>query len=232
MAKAKAKTTTVQQVQIPPVVIETMQVPIKSIGGGLVVHNWSEKAIGAMLAKQMHATVEAKTAKDPNADYLATLYQATDNSTGFPATGFKAAMVRAAKGVDGLDMITVRQLIFIVADCEENREFTVPLKGVKPVKHRIQTPLVRILGKHQMRMDMVRLQGSTADVRFRAHYLKWEAILTIQYLAQRIGPEQIANLVNLAGLVGVGEGRPEKSTDMSWGRWEVDTGKKPKRGKK
>jgi len=233
--EAAATVQVVEMIQIPAVVVEVMQVPIRGIGGGLVVHNWSEKAIAMMLAKQMHRQLEPQAAKDPHADYLDTLYTATDGTTGFPATAFKDAMVRAAKGINGLDMITMRQMIFIEADCEEDREFTIPMKGMKvPVKHRIQTPLVRLLGRtkketHQMRMDMVRLNGKTADIRFRAHYPKWEAILTINYMANRIGPEQVANLVNLGGhTVGVGEGRPEKSTDMTWGRWEVDMARKPK----
>ena len=219
MAKAKAQETT--KVEIPAVALETIQVPIRGLDGPLVCHNWSVKAISAMLAKQMGSKLAGKQPKNPDENYRECLYHATDGGYGFPAVAFKAAMVRASKGINGMDMIGTRQMLFVVPDCEENREFSVPLK-TGDVTHRIQTPLVRLIGEPTMRMDMVRLNGKTADVRFRAQFVAWEAVLTIRHLTDRITSQEVVNLVNLAGnTVGVGEGRPEKSSDMTWGRWQI-----------
>lgn len=219
MAKASAT-----RVEVPAVKMEVLRVPIKWLDGPLVVHNWSEKAIADMLAKQMKQKVGGKEAKDPEENFRSSLYVATDGTYGFPAPAFKSAMVSAARGVDGLKMTELKQRIFIVADCEEVREFEVPLQDAPPFKHRIQTPLVRIDGTPQMRMDMVRLNGTTADVRFRGEFREWRAVLTVRYHAGSISPREIVNLINLAGnTVGIGEGRPEKGTDMTWGRWTIDT---------
>ena len=229
MAKAK-KSPVVEHVSIPVLKMEVVKIPIQGLDGPLVVHNWSEKAIMDILAKQMHIKIAVREAKDPEAHYKSSLYVATTGVYGFPATAFKSAMVRAAKPVDGLEMTAVRQMVFVVADCHENRTFKVPL-GDKTFTHRVNTPLVKIYGKPQMRMDMVRLtKGGSCDVRFRAEFVEWSAILTIRYHADRISAAEVANLVNIGGnTVGAGEGRPEKGADMTWGRYEVKAKKATRR---
>jgi hypothetical protein len=237
MAKKVAAKAT-EQVVIPEVREETVEVPIRGIDGPLVVHNWSQKALSDMLAKQMHRPLlEVKAPKDPEADFRASLYQASDDTYGFPATGFKKGMVRASKDLQDLDMVTTRGLVFVVGDCEEDRKFIVTFKDGTTFEHKVTTSLVRLLSSKpkqlepQMHMALVRLNGSTSDVRFRGAFYDWEAILKIRFNPDRISAVQVANLVNIAGhTVGVGEGRPEK-TDMGWGRYEVDTRPKGKRKK-
>ncbi|KKL28914.1 hypothetical protein LCGC14_2370360, partial [marine sediment metagenome] len=98
-----------------------------------------------------------KEAKDPEADYLATIYFLEDGKrTGFPAVGFKSAMVRAGK-----------QLGYVMAD----------LKGMFFVKPD-EGDLVEIHGKHRLREDMVRIGMGTSDIRFRAEYPTWNADIT------------------------------------------------------
>ena len=222
MARQTKKTAQTARVEIPAVQMQTIEIPIKGLDGPLVCHNWSLKAIEDMLRRQLGDKVNSKQPKDPEATFQQSLYLATNGTYGFPATAFKSALVRASKGIDGMDMVGTRQMLFVVADCEEIREFSVPLADGNTFSHTIQTPLVSILGEPTMRMDMVRLNGKTADVRFRGEFKEWEAVLTIRHLADRISKKEVANLVNLAGnTVGVGEGRPEKGSDMTWGRWEV-----------
>lgn len=227
MAAAK-KASATEEIRIPPVQMEVVQIPIQGIDGPYVSHNWSVKAIGEILAKQMHMQLEAKLAKDPERDFRESLYIASDGGYGFPCKSIKKAMVRAAKGVNGLDMTEARQLLFVLPDCHEEREFDVPLKApksstVQMFKHTIKTDLVRFINAEPvMRMDLVRLNGITADVHFRGEYFPWEAIVSIRYVASRMTSAQVANLVNLAGqTVGIGEGRPEKGTDMGWGKFKV-----------
>lgn len=156
----------------------------------LICHKWSKKAKEEMLAKQQKKNVKAKEAKDPERDYQESLYRTSDDGYGFPAVAFKAAAVRAAKMIDGLAMTDVRQMMHVLAD---------------------DSDLVRIEGKPQMREDMVRLNGKTADIRYRGEFREWGAKLRIQYNADVISADQVANLVYLAGFsVGVGEWRIER----------------------
>ncbi len=72
--------------------------------------------------------------------------------------------------------------------------------------------LTRVYGQPRMRQDMVRLNGVTADVRFRGGFPTWAAQLMIRFNARVLSCDQIVNLLNTAGFgVGVGEWRPEKN---------------------
>jgi hypothetical protein len=78
----------------------------------------------------------------------------------------------------------------------------------------IDVELVRIVGVPEMRMDMVRLSGvgNPADIRFRAEFKEWSAVIPVKYNDSVISAEQIFNLFNVAGFcVGIGEWRVEKN---------------------
>lgn len=174
----------------------------------LLVCAWSEKARRMMLEKQMKKATKGREAKDPEADYKASLYTSTEGWTGVPAGGCKGALVAACRQVPGLPMTLAKRLCFVMADGQT-------LTG---------QDLVRIHGEHQMHEAMVRLETGVADIRFRAIYPTWSATLTIQFLAHMISAEQIANLVELAGWSeGWCEHRPgaPKSNTGNFGRFRI-----------
>jgi len=165
----------------------------------LICHKWSEKAKRGMLEKQMGKNkVKARAKKDPKGDYEDSLYKLQGGGFGFPAVAFKAAMVRAAKSIDGLTMTDARQMFRILADDGD---------------------LVKINGEPSMREDMVRIQQTT-DIRYRGEFREWSADLSFHYNAAVISLETLAALIQLAGFsVGVGEWRPEKSG--TYGTFEI-----------
>ena len=187
-------------VTIPGIELATTE--IKVVGdSGLISHKWSEKAKAMMLAKQKKEATQGKAAKDPEADFLESLYViegaavvehdpelgviATGAKYGFPSVAFKAAAVGACRYVDGLKMTEVRGAFHI------------------------QGEFVEIDGVPVMREDMVRVGMGTADIRYRGEFDPWSATLPIQYNTRAISIEQIYNLFNIAGFgVGVGEWRP------------------------
>jgi hypothetical protein len=179
--------------------IDVRQMEITLIGDSpLICHRWSEKAKKEMLDKQMKKAKTAKTAKDPDADYKASLYSHPDGGYGFPCVGFKAAAVGACRFSDGMKMTEARGAFHVVGE------------------------LAKIDGTPSMREDMVRIAMGTADIRFRGEFKTWKTTLLVSFNASAISPEQIVNLFNLAGFgVGVGEWRPEK--DGSYGRFHVAT---------
>lgn len=161
----------------------------------LICHAWSEKAKTQMLNKQMKKASPGKEAKNPEQDFKDSLYPLPDGGYGFPSIGFKAAMVRAGTYLD-LRMTFLRGAFHIPG------EFT------------------QIIGDPHPREDMVRLQGNTADIRYRGEFDPWAADLNVKFNARVISEEQLANLLVTAGFsVGVGEWRPEK--DGSNGMWEL-----------
>lgn len=190
---------TVQETPISIPKIDVRQLDITLIGDSpLICHRWSEKARKEMLDKQMKKAKTAKEAKDPKADYEASLYKMDGGKFGFPCVAFKSAAVGACRFSDGMKMTEARGAFHVVGE------------------------LAEIEGTPRMREDMVRIAMGTADIRFRGEFPTWRATLRISFNASAISPEQIVNLFNLAGFgVGVGEWRPEK--DGSYGRFHVAT---------
>ena len=189
-------------VEIKSLDIRTVDVPIVGVSE-LIVHNWSEKAKRQMLDKQMKNVKTKKEAKDPQADYESSIYKFTDGRHGFPAGGFKAAIVGACRLFDGLPMTQAK--IAIMVNGTDGSE------------------LVEIKGNPYMREDMVRLESGVADIRYRAAYPEWKATLNITFNAGMLSIEQLINLVNGAGFGGIGEWRPSapKTASGSFGRFKV-----------
>lgn len=162
----------------------------------LICHKWSEKAKKEILDKQMKKAKLAKEAKNPEQDFLDSLYEHPDGGYGFPAVAFKAAAITAVTQISGLTKVMARGAFHVLGE------------------------LVQIEGEPQPREDMVRIGMGTADIRYRGEFPEWSCLLTIRYNAHVISAEMIANLFQHAGFaVGVGEWRPEK--DGSYGMFEL-----------
>ena len=134
----------------------------------------------------------ARTAIDPQKEFIKSAYQQDDGGFGFPASAFKQCAVRAGKGI-GLAMTDARTLFFVLPNAPDGE--CVALKSNKPV----------------MRQDPVNVKTGK-DLRFRPEFKNWSANLDIRFDADRITIDQIANLLNHGDqTVGVGEWRPEKN---------------------
>lgn len=184
-------------IELPRLDIQLMEVTL--IGDSpLIVHAWSMKAKREMLDKQMKKAKTARAAKDPEANYKDSLYPHPEGGYGFPCVAFKAAAVGACRFSEGMKMTNARGAFHVVGE------------------------LAKIAGAPTMREDMVRVGMGTADIRHRGEFQTWRVTLLVSYNASAITPEQIVNLLNLAGFgIGVGEWRPEK--DGSYGRFHVGT---------
>lgn len=177
--------------------MQIRQIEITLIGDSpLICHNWSKKSQGELLDKQLKRAKAKKEAKDPAADFEASLYRLDDGGYGFPCVAFKSAAVSACRFVEGVKFTEARGAFHVVGR------------------------YARLEGEPTPRMDMVRVGMGTADVRFRGEFREWRTRLTIKYNAASLSEEQIINLFETAGFgVGVGEWRPEK--DGSYGMFHV-----------
>jgi hypothetical protein len=174
------------QVSIPSVQKE--QVTLTIVGDtSLITNCFSDEAKEVMLAKQMKKATTAKKAKDPEAQYLASIYRTEGGQPGFPASGIKKAAVNACRFLD-MKMTEARGAFFVMGD------------------------ILPIAGEHRIREDIVRLQGKTADIRYRAEFPEWQITFDVHYNPRIISIEGIANLVETAGFhVGIGDWRPENN---------------------
>lgn len=191
-------TTNLNEVKVSLNPIDIRTVMINIIGTSpLVTNAWTQKAKETLIngGKDENGIKKKKEPRNPEASFRGSLYPMGDNKYGFPAIGFKAAMVRAGTYVD--EKMTYLRGAFHI-DCE----------------------LIEIIGTPKMREDIVRLPMNKTDIRWRGEFFPWEAVLPITYNAGAISVPQITNLVMVAGFsVGVGEHRPEKNGQ--WGRFKL-----------
>lgn len=181
----------------------------------LIVHQWSEKAKRMMLDAQQ-GRKNPKTAKDPHQDFLDSPYRfmGTDRTTmlpldshGIPTMALKAATVKGGGRAFGksVKMTELRQSLLFVPDGlgDDGMQLTRLVIEEEPVSLEA----------------MVRVGMGTADIRYRAEYLKWKAMLRIEFLPGLIDIDSIVALVDAGGMNGVGEWRPEKNG--SFGTYQV-----------
>jgi hypothetical protein len=188
-------------VEILDFAIREVVIPIVGISP-LIVHRWSEKSKKMIEDKQSGKPKNKKhDIRMPEEDYEAAKHRSVDGWEGFPAAGFKAAMIRGAKMI-GMVMKDTQTSFFIKADCEE-------------------TQLVKIHGESRLRTDPVRVGPGTADLRYRPEYPSWYAELTVEFNSGVLSLHQIHQLVKAAGYgCGIGEMRPEKGK-FNYGRFKL-----------
>lgn len=194
---------------LPQLDIRTVQVTV--VGDTeLICHRFSAKARRIMLGEQEGKPSAGREKKVPLNDFLDTLYtleqgevagnvdeRDDDNHPcvhikggrfGFPTIAFKNASVEACTSMGkAITKVAARQCFHVLGD------------------------LAEIKGQPRMREDMVRLNGSKADIRHRAGFPHWECTLRIRYNARVLTAEQLLSILNLAGFaVGVGDWRAER----------------------
>lgn len=190
-------------IEIPRLETDLMEVTI--VGDTpLISHAWSAKAKREMLDKQMKRAKQAKAAKDPRKDFEESMYRLPDGGYGFPSVGFKKAAATAALTTGSIKKAEALRAFHILGE-------EIDVAGAFESTS-MRENLVRIEGDPpRMREDMVRVGMGTADLRYRAEFASWHAKVLVKYQSRLLSPEQILNLINLAGFsVGVGEWRPEK----------------------
>ena len=184
---------------------QTILVPIEGITP-LMTHRFSEKAKKQMLEDQIKTKAKAKRPpQDPEAEYNAARSIIDGKNDGFPAVGFKAAIVGAARLFDGISMTALKQAIYVAGEGPEQ--------------------LVRINGTPVMREDVTRVGMGTANLRYRPIYHPWGALLSVTYVPTMIDEASVLALVDAAGMGGVGEWRPSapKSATGSYGQFQVSS---------
>lgn len=181
------------------------EIPIRGTSP-LITNRWSEKAKQMMLEKQQTSARPKKDPKDPVANFNASRYRMDDDRDGFPATGFKAAIVHAGRLFDGITQVALKQTIHVIGE---------------PVGQEQLVPLV--YGEIVMREDTPRNASGVADLRYRAQYWPWSALLKVRCVGGQFDHGSILALVDAAGIGGVGEWRPTspKSATGTYGTFEV-----------
>jgi hypothetical protein len=175
----------------------------------LITHAWSLKAKREMLRKQVKSVRASKEARDPQADFVSSLYEMGEGTGvyGFPVTGIKNAILDCAHKDRGVAKSAVMSSLFL--DAEMVRVMPALAGAV------CDLPLVRIHGsKPVMREDMVRIGSGLskiASLAYRAQFSTWAIRLKARFNPEIVTPEALSFLIQEAGLAcGLGEWRNQR----------------------
>lgn len=199
----KSKTNNKEQgVTISPIKVSTFKLKIRGMSN-LLMNKFSDEAKKGLLDKQAGKSTErAKRTKERIAKEVENcIHRTPDGKVGFPASGFKKAMVEAATGklLQGMNGKLAKGSFFIIGNL-------VPIKFKKQIVN-------EAVGRIGRNIPMVV---------FRPEFEDWSAELLIKYNDSQITVQQIVALANLAGFhIGVGDWRPQKSG--SYGMFQVET---------
>jgi len=197
--KSKAKEE-VKEVNIEPLKIATLKVKIVGVTP-LLTNKMSEKEKQNMLDKQMGKGTEKNKIRNPKQEVEDKIHKFANGKVGIPIDSLKNAMVESAPA---LEMYKKEILgnVFIIPE-ESN---LVPISYKKMV---VNESITRDGN-----------QARTPRTTFRPQFNDWTCEFTIRYNAKAITPDQIFNLLKVAGFSnGIGSWRP--ITKGSFGMFTV-----------
>ena len=204
----------------------------------LVTHAWSEKAKREMLQKQVKGTKPGKEARDPEGDFVSSLYEMRDGVYGFPVTGIKNAIISSAHKDKGIARTDCMRALWLNAEMIRVRP---ALAGAI-----CDMPLIRIYGSApEMREDMVKIGSGlnkTANLAYRGQFTYWAMRVTGRFNPTVLTADALAFLIQDAGMgAGLGEWRNERKgvfgsfhlahpeEERVWDRYAAGKGPLPER---
>lgn len=180
-------------------------------GSPLVIHAFAEKAKQEIRDKQQKKAKGAKDTRDPHTEFLAARYLDEEGRECAPITAIKKALVSAGTAMDNITKVAIRQAIFVAPT-------VAPASMLVPIERPDGTPAIGV-----MREDAVTIGINTRGLVYRPEYREWRLQVTVEYNSRLLSEEQVVALAEQAGWgVGICEGRPERSSALGWGRFEVE----------
>ncbi len=179
----------------------------------LLLNRLSEKARRQLLMpspRKNQAERAGSLKHDPLEEYRSSVYRTKGDDAGtricFPGGGVRRAIATAALDTPGATKAQVGRLVKVL-------EYDLEVYGVP----KISCMIVRMA-------DVKR----TPDVRTRAILPKWCADLTVQFAHPVFKERAVLNLLATAGdFVGIGDGRPEKGSSLTFGCFRITTADDP-----
>jgi len=177
----------------------------------LLVNRFSVEKMIEIDATPAKGTAEPKTkpkpkALSPHEQYLNSRYMIGDTHHGIPVGAFKKAMIGAIRQVDSVTMVAAQPLFHSMPLLIHDEYYPLTFKKVE----------------HNVHIIKNQNTGGRRPVH-RAMYTDWSCDVVIEFDATQFSGEEMANLLSLAGTVGVGAFRP--SCGGYYGQFKLKTEK-------
>lgn len=190
-------------------IVQSVELTLRGISP-LVVHAFAEKAKQEIRDKQAHKAREKRPIRDTEAEWKSARLIDEKGRECVPITALKKAIVSAATAFEDLTKVGLRQAVFV--DSIAN-----PRAALVPIETHDGKPAI---GK--CREDAVTIGVNTRGLTYRPEYVEWQVRVRIEFNSRIVSREQLIALVSHAGWgVGICEGRPERSSALGWGRFEI-----------
>ena len=171
-------------------VLDIKVLPIKIVGVSPFISNkFSDQALAKMENKQRGITTQ-KSKREPKEEEVESYVHRTNKGdVGYPVAAFYNGMIEVAPYLEGMNKKLVGGSIKVLPDDGSLIEIT--YSNMEPKR------------------DAVKLNMSASNVIYRPMFDGWGAELKVQFNAALVSPQQIVNLINLAGFQrGIGAMRP------------------------
>jgi len=183
MARKKTKDTAIEQSR------GSLIVGFEITGTAPLLQNkFAQKSIDAMLRKQMGISA-LRVPKVPEKCVEDATVRNESGRVCIPPAAIKMAMLSASTQVKGLKKTQLRIQIFVIGN-------SVPITYERTDISMVPVPVGGM--------------NRTMDIRFRPEFFGWKARLLIA-MGDQIAVETVTDLLSRAGMVGVGEWRPERN---------------------
>lgn len=181
------KTEETTEIRITPIKTKTLKVRVGSLDGSTYIpHRLTNEIAEEITAREVGKSKQKKL-RDFDEEFERCFYYTPDKKYGIPASAFMAAILEGTKETE-IPKAQIKRVVRVLGD-------------VYPLKYK----------KMERRVDFPRRSGRTGapDVRHRPEFIDWSCDIIIEYATDRISPDQIVNLLGLAGFhCGVGDWRP------------------------
>jgi len=186
-----------KEVQVDPIKIGEFKIKIKGLTP-LLMEKMSEKTAQELKDRMEGKGKDKKKIKDFENEVEDKIHRTADGKVGFPAIGFKKAIVGAAPYMDGMNMKLAKSIV-VYGDI-------VPITFKKQV---INKTIGRDSGRNRAPRPI-----------WRPEFQDWNCELKVRYNSSLITAEQIVGLFKLAGFhIGVGGWTPQH--DGSYGTFTI-----------
>lgn len=192
------------QMTIKPIEISTMNLSLKG-ETPLLMEKMSEGIREQLKNIVTGKGKEKKKNRDLEQEVKDKIHKDKTGRVGFPAGGFKKAMVEVAPYLDGMDKKKAKGSFFIIGDLEGD------LVSIKFKKQIVNKAVGRDSGINRAPREI-----------WRPEFQGWSCSLKIKYNSTQITPEMIVELAKLAGFhIGVGSWTPQHSG--SYGMFAIES---------
>jgi len=191
------------EIVVPKLNLGILKVGIKQLTStGLLMDRFPEEIREQILIKQTSKIRGKKQLRNMDWEYENAVHKLPNGDIGFPAQGFKSAMIESTSFVGSKDFSKKLLKGIQIINSEGNDLIPIKYKKISKLKH----------------------YPKLGNTKISPYLEDWECELVIQYDQNNISPQDLVNLLNYAGFYyGIGIWSPRAKCGGKFGMYEVKT---------